>query len=64
MDGVDDLDEKGKISNFLNPDAEKQTFGRKSQNWPNMRDENGILLKIERFHIHMRLYASWFIRKI
>ncbi|MFS7964771.1 hypothetical protein Hanom_Chr08g00754261 [Helianthus anomalus] len=36
----------GKISSLLNPYAEKQTFGRKSQNWPNLRDENGILLYI------------------
>ncbi|MFS7889895.1 hypothetical protein Hanom_Chr00s000005g01612351 [Helianthus anomalus] len=27
MDGVNELDENGKISNLLNPDAEKQTFG-------------------------------------
>ncbi|MFS7916152.1 hypothetical protein Hanom_Chr02g00173751 [Helianthus anomalus] len=33
-----------KILNLLDPDAEKQTFGRKSQNWPNLRDKNGILL--------------------
>ncbi|KAJ0900258.1 hypothetical protein HanPSC8_Chr08g0311851 [Helianthus annuus] len=25
------IDENGKISSLLNPDAEKQTFGRKSQ---------------------------------
>ncbi|KAJ0906146.1 hypothetical protein HanPSC8_Chr07g0302151 [Helianthus annuus] len=33
-----------RFANLLDPDAEKQTFGRKSQNWPNLRDENGILL--------------------
>ncbi|MFS7960043.1 hypothetical protein Hanom_Chr08g00698321 [Helianthus anomalus] len=44
MDGVNEPDENGKISNPLDPDAEKQTFGQKSQNWPNHRDENGILL--------------------
>ncbi|MFS7920396.1 hypothetical protein Hanom_Chr03g00224381 [Helianthus anomalus] len=33
MNGVNELDENGKISNLLDPDAEKQTFGRKSQNW-------------------------------
>ncbi|MFS8025919.1 hypothetical protein Hanom_Chr16g01480831 [Helianthus anomalus] len=44
MDGVNELDENDKISNFLNPDAKKQTFGRKSQNWSNLTDENGILL--------------------
>ncbi|MFS7897075.1 hypothetical protein Hanom_Chr00s006787g01735551 [Helianthus anomalus] len=27
-----------KISNLLAPDAKKQTFERKSQNWPNLRD--------------------------
>ncbi|MFS7959397.1 hypothetical protein Hanom_Chr08g00690591 [Helianthus anomalus] len=44
MGGVNESDENGKISNLLDPNAEKQTFGRKSQNWPNLRDENGILL--------------------
>ncbi|MFS7937901.1 hypothetical protein Hanom_Chr05g00433191 [Helianthus anomalus] len=43
--GVNESDENGKISNLLDPDAEKQTFGRKSQKWPNLRDENDILLK-------------------
>ncbi|MFS7994650.1 hypothetical protein Hanom_Chr12g01108551 [Helianthus anomalus] len=33
MDGVKESDEKGKISNLLDPDAKKQTFGRKSQKW-------------------------------
>ncbi|MFS8010387.1 hypothetical protein Hanom_Chr14g01296421 [Helianthus anomalus] len=33
MDGVNDLGENSKISNLLDPDAEKQTFRRKSQNW-------------------------------
>ncbi|MFS7991300.1 putative beta-galactosidase [Helianthus anomalus] len=46
MDGVNEPDEKSKISNLLDPDAEKQTFRRKSQNWLNLRDENGILLAI------------------
>ncbi|MFS8011676.1 hypothetical protein Hanom_Chr14g01311831 [Helianthus anomalus] len=45
MDGVDELDENGKISNLLDPDAEKQTFGRKSQNWPNLRDEMAFYSK-------------------
>ncbi|MFS8004892.1 hypothetical protein Hanom_Chr13g01231051 [Helianthus anomalus] len=44
MDGVNEPDESGKISNLLDPDAEKQTVGRKSQNWPNLRDEIGIIL--------------------
>ncbi|MFS7981362.1 hypothetical protein Hanom_Chr10g00950031 [Helianthus anomalus] len=44
MDGVNKPDENGKISNLLVPDAEKQTFGRMSPTWPNLRDENGILL--------------------
>ncbi|MFS7901647.1 hypothetical protein Hanom_Chr01g00002131 [Helianthus anomalus] len=44
MDGVNEPEENGKISNLLDPNAEKQTFGRKSQNWPNLKDENGILL--------------------
>ncbi|MFS7959606.1 hypothetical protein Hanom_Chr08g00693041 [Helianthus anomalus] len=44
MDGVNEPDENGKISNFLDLDAEEQTFGRKSQNWPNLRSEYGILL--------------------
>ncbi|MFS8002119.1 hypothetical protein Hanom_Chr13g01198361 [Helianthus anomalus] len=45
MDGVNWPDENGKISNLLDPDVEKQFFGRISQNWPNLRDENDILLK-------------------
>ena len=45
MDGVNNPDENGKISNLLDQDAEKQTFGRKSQNWPNLGDKNGILLQ-------------------
>ncbi|MFS7960391.1 hypothetical protein Hanom_Chr08g00702661 [Helianthus anomalus] len=44
MDGVNEPDENRKISNLLDPDAQKKTFGRKSQNWPNLRDENVILL--------------------
>ncbi|MFS7930910.1 hypothetical protein Hanom_Chr04g00349801 [Helianthus anomalus] len=44
MDGVNGPDENGKISSLLDPDAEKQTFGRKSQNLTNLKDENGILL--------------------
>ncbi|MFS8021562.1 hypothetical protein Hanom_Chr16g01428871 [Helianthus anomalus] len=32
MDGVNESDENGKI--LLDPGAEKQTFGRKSQKWP------------------------------
>ncbi|MFS7922525.1 hypothetical protein Hanom_Chr03g00250171 [Helianthus anomalus] len=44
MDGVNKLDENGKISNLWDPDAKKKTFGRKSQNWPNLRDKNDILL--------------------
>ncbi|MFS7921833.1 hypothetical protein Hanom_Chr03g00241571 [Helianthus anomalus] len=31
MDGVNELDENSNISNLLDPDAEKQTLGRKSQ---------------------------------
>ncbi|MFS7923683.1 hypothetical protein Hanom_Chr03g00263651 [Helianthus anomalus] len=46
MDGVNEPYENGKISNLLDPDAIKKTFGRKSQNWPNLMDENGILLFI------------------
>ncbi|MFS7901772.1 hypothetical protein Hanom_Chr01g00003611 [Helianthus anomalus] len=44
MDGVNEPDENGKILNLLDPDEEKQTFGRKSQNCSNAGDENGILL--------------------
>ncbi|MFS7992356.1 hypothetical protein Hanom_Chr12g01081291 [Helianthus anomalus] len=43
MDGVNKPDENGKISNLLDPNTEKQTFGRKSQTWPNLRDENGTI---------------------
>ncbi|MFS7921964.1 hypothetical protein Hanom_Chr03g00243071 [Helianthus anomalus] len=31
MDGVNEPDENDKISNLLNPDAEKQIFGQTSQ---------------------------------
>ncbi|MFS7907414.1 hypothetical protein Hanom_Chr01g00071111 [Helianthus anomalus] len=44
MDGVNELGENGKISNILDPDAKKQTFKRRSQNWPNLRVENDNLL--------------------
>ncbi|MFS7974284.1 hypothetical protein Hanom_Chr09g00866771 [Helianthus anomalus] len=44
MDGVNKPDKNG---NLLDPDAKKQTFGRKSQKWPNLRDENGILLQVK-----------------
>ncbi|KAJ0431891.1 hypothetical protein HanIR_Chr17g0853321 [Helianthus annuus] len=56
MDGVNEPDGNDKISNLLDPDAKKQTFGRKSQNWPNLGDENGILL-IE------KSYYSCFIKQ-
>ncbi|KAM0068892.1 hypothetical protein Hdeb2414_s0002g00078151 [Helianthus debilis subsp. tardiflorus] len=49
MDGVNELDENSKISNPLDPDAERQTFKRKSQNWPNLKDENCILLYLKRY---------------
>ncbi|MFS7956154.1 hypothetical protein Hanom_Chr07g00651261 [Helianthus anomalus] len=52
MDGVNELDENAKISNLLDLDAEKQTFGRKSQNWLNLRDENGILLMKKELTLH------------
>ncbi|MFS7967157.1 hypothetical protein Hanom_Chr09g00782471 [Helianthus anomalus] len=44
-DGINKPNENGKISNLLDPDAEKQTFGRKSQNWPNLRDEMAFFSK-------------------
>ncbi|MFS7982187.1 hypothetical protein Hanom_Chr10g00959821 [Helianthus anomalus] len=44
MDGVNEPDENGKISNLLNSDAKKQT----------LKDENGILLKnIRKNHVLM-----------
>ncbi|MFS8030052.1 hypothetical protein Hanom_Chr17g01529571 [Helianthus anomalus] len=46
MDGVNEPDENDKILNFLDPNAEKQTYEQKSQNWPNLRDENCLLLFI------------------
>ncbi|MFS8004863.1 hypothetical protein Hanom_Chr13g01230741 [Helianthus anomalus] len=39
MDGANEPDEIGKILNLLDPNTEKQTFGRKSQNWPNLKNE-------------------------
>ncbi|MFS7956093.1 hypothetical protein Hanom_Chr07g00650501 [Helianthus anomalus] len=44
MDGVNKLDEMARFQKLLDPDVEKQTFGRKSQNWQNLKEENGILL--------------------
>ncbi|KAF5784039.1 hypothetical protein HanXRQr2_Chr11g0514931 [Helianthus annuus] len=44
MDGVNESDENDKILNLLDSDAEKQSFGRKSQNSPKLKDKNGILL--------------------
>ncbi|KAJ0576120.1 hypothetical protein HanIR_Chr05g0220591 [Helianthus annuus] len=32
MNGINEPDENGKISNLLDPDVKKQTFGQKSQN--------------------------------
>ncbi|MFS8031043.1 hypothetical protein Hanom_Chr17g01541121 [Helianthus anomalus] len=61
MDVVNKQDENSKISNLLDSDVEKQTFGRQSQNWPNLRDENGILLfsksnkNFSDFHFHISL---------
>ncbi|MFS7943437.1 hypothetical protein Hanom_Chr06g00500281 [Helianthus anomalus] len=51
MDGVNEPDENGKISNLLDPDVVKQAFGRKSQNWPNLRDEHRILLYLISYKI-------------
>ncbi|MFS7962308.1 hypothetical protein Hanom_Chr08g00725131 [Helianthus anomalus] len=42
IDGISEPDENGKISNHLDPDAEKQTFERKSQKWPNHFTRNQI----------------------
>ncbi|MFS7934173.1 hypothetical protein Hanom_Chr05g00388501 [Helianthus anomalus] len=39
MDGVNEPNENAKISSLLDPDAKKQSFGQKSQNWPNLRDD-------------------------
>ncbi|MFS7924352.1 hypothetical protein Hanom_Chr03g00271581 [Helianthus anomalus] len=46
MDGVNEPDENGKISKLLDPDAEKQTFGRKLQNWSNLKDEMAFYCRI------------------
>ncbi|MFS8022481.1 hypothetical protein Hanom_Chr16g01439931 [Helianthus anomalus] len=58
MDGINELDENGKISNLLNPDTEKQTFERKSQNWPNLKDGNGILLKYKTYSYLIEVYLK------
>ncbi|MFS7925907.1 hypothetical protein Hanom_Chr04g00290721 [Helianthus anomalus] len=58
MDGVNEPDENGKISNLLDPDAKKQTFGRKSQNWPNHRDEMAFYsINMHKSHkiLHLKL---------
>ncbi|KAJ0712498.1 hypothetical protein HanOQP8_Chr09g0335521 [Helianthus annuus] len=47
MDGVNKSNENDKIFYLLDPDAEKQNFGRKSQKWSNPRDENGVLLYVK-----------------
>ncbi|MFS7988921.1 hypothetical protein Hanom_Chr11g01040541 [Helianthus anomalus] len=49
MDGFNEPDENGKISNLLDPDAEKQTFGRKSQNCPNLRTKMAFYIKKKYF---------------
>ncbi|MFS7951029.1 hypothetical protein Hanom_Chr07g00590271 [Helianthus anomalus] len=46
MDGVNEPDEHGKISNLTDPDAERQTFGRKSQIGQTSEIQNGILFPI------------------
>ncbi|MFS7976146.1 hypothetical protein Hanom_Chr10g00889031 [Helianthus anomalus] len=40
MDGVNEPHENGKILNLLDPDVKKQTFGGKSQSWPNLKSLN------------------------
>ncbi|KAJ0605968.1 putative transcription factor Hap2/NF-YA family [Helianthus annuus] len=50
MDGVDEADENGKILNLLDLDVEKQTFGQKSQNWPN--PWHFILIKKRKIYIY------------
>ncbi|MFS7922629.1 hypothetical protein Hanom_Chr03g00251301 [Helianthus anomalus] len=56
MDGVNEPDESGKVSNLLHPVVKKQTFGRKSQNWRNLKDENGIF-----FFVCLSRCNSWFL---
>ncbi|KAJ0872632.1 hypothetical protein HanRHA438_Chr11g0526021 [Helianthus annuus] len=55
MYGVNELDENGKISNLLDPDAKKQAFVQKPQNWSNLRDVNGIFLDYLGRCLHYRL---------
>ncbi|MFS7931845.1 hypothetical protein Hanom_Chr04g00360821 [Helianthus anomalus] len=62
MDGVNKPDENGKISNLLDPDAKKQTFGRKSQNWPNLRDIIIILSKPQGRKWHFTLNKYYLYR--
>ncbi|MFS7919753.1 hypothetical protein Hanom_Chr03g00216401 [Helianthus anomalus] len=45
MDGVNEPDENTKILNLLDPDAENKRLDER-QNWPNLLDENDILLLI------------------
>ncbi|KAJ0620062.1 hypothetical protein HanHA89_Chr02g0078221 [Helianthus annuus] len=48
MDGVNEPDKNGKISNLLDPDTEKQTSGRKSQNWQGRHVYSGPRLEFQR----------------
>ncbi|MFS7933051.1 hypothetical protein Hanom_Chr04g00375231 [Helianthus anomalus] len=53
MDGINEPAENSKISNLLDPDAEKQTFGRKSQNWPNLRDKMAFYSKFSDKYLYL-----------
>ncbi|MFS7955526.1 hypothetical protein Hanom_Chr07g00643721 [Helianthus anomalus] len=53
MDGVNEPDENGKISNLLDPDAEKQTFARKLQTSPNFREKQTFPNCLLSYHIHV-----------
>ncbi|KAJ0940708.1 hypothetical protein HanRHA438_Chr02g0086461 [Helianthus annuus] len=71
MDGVNEPAGNGKISNLLDLDAKKQTFGRKSQNWSNnLTEENCILLFVISHKSHSTFFAyknttlSVFSRKV
>ncbi|MFS8027073.1 hypothetical protein Hanom_Chr16g01494341 [Helianthus anomalus] len=50
MDGVNEAEENGKISNLLDPDTEKWPLDE-SRKTGQTKDENGILLKAGNFSL-------------
>ncbi|MFS7941725.1 hypothetical protein Hanom_Chr06g00479611 [Helianthus anomalus] len=54
MDGVNKVDENGMISSLWDPDAEKQTFGRKSKTGQTSRTKMTFYSNDEKEKVSMR----------